>query len=1088
MKRLLSLLVAVLFLSSVCISALASPVGYFLPEYKTSNIQTEASQDFETAISTKYGATLQDSYGFKWQRPAEHVYPYLTDSYPFNRGGDGSKYLVLQTVDKAAKYIAPFYDARATSDGEKIHYSFDVLIKDFDSTKQIRSIWRSFNAYWETHVVFGTDGKLKFNNDTVSYSYSLNRWYRFDIVIHLDHGWGNNQGTHDTSYYMDGKLLYTRQNSGNYQVNGSEKFYAPSGLRFDVGASSGTGESSMYIDNLSAKIYASGDSPVITPEKRAYTGFDVAPAACDSYGFTGDGTSTVIDYTLTSGTFGKETADSSMKVTTDLAVSSAAAPGQTATDVYTVAFDKLKSRNTLAEGEQLKLSMSYAFKKHTPHGSGADELLLCNSSGEVSLFEISREGVFTAQSSSDSFTFSQERWYNIDTIITAGAANTMQYTVYVNGIEVIIATADASAISTIDGICPERLVIRSAQENGKTSTTYFDDMYVEYFKGTSEDTATANSPVTNANVDLTENGKIFVPAGYNAANLLSDTNGGEVIVLRGGAKVTSGTAENTLVATKGIMPVFGYAFQKLKFLVPTYVLSDGSADITAVVESNQDEPLDLTLVAAVYKDSKVHSIKTASETCQTGNTSLNLTGVPCPDGGYITVFAVEGWNNKYPVFDDQVYKITSGGMALATPEMTVPSDADGIFKVSDFNYDELSVSVKGSIGTGGVKTGVLYAAPKNMDIQAASDGNLPIFAIPFVTDENGRFIIDIKFSQAGTAFGYGEFNIYVFSRSLSSPLSDGFRYLSPQQILDEKEATILSAVKSSSTWQGLREVVMGVDDDGNGVNDNFTYINPSLTDYDQLNDKENFFIELMKAKSGIVTFGDIKSKFEAVATSCLIAQNQTPPPTGGSSRPSYGSTTGVMAVTPQKPTTGDNTDSKTEFTDMASHWSKTYVDSLVSKGILNGYTDGTYRPQNNVTRAELAKIIVEAFDITASGSIPFADVSDDAWYANYVDAASAKGVVAGYNGRFNPNESVSRQDAALMVYRAMRSVYQFGSSEAPFADKSDIADYAINAANALYEAGVLQGDTMGSFRPLDNLTRAEIAAIIFRVADLVAIN
>ncbi len=118
------------------------------------------------------------------------------------------------------------------------------------------------------------------------------------------------------------------------------------------------------------------------------------------------------------------------------------------------------------------------------------------------------------------------------------------------------------------------------------------------------------------------------------------------------------------------------------------------------------------------------------------------------------------------------------------------------------------------------------------------------------------------------------------------------------------------------------------------------------------------------------------------------------------------------------------------FTDVPNTlWSYEYVETAYAHGIVNGYSDaqgnltGRFGPSDTVTRAQFAKMIVEAFDLPSHtpSSPTFPDVTDtNAWYYQYVETAAHHGIVRGYaDGSFGANNNIVRQDGAVMIYRAL---------------------------------------------------------------------
>ncbi|MBQ3573026.1 MAG: S-layer homology domain-containing protein [Clostridia bacterium] len=169
------------------------------------------------------------------------------------------------------------------------------------------------------------------------------------------------------------------------------------------------------------------------------------------------------------------------------------------------------------------------------------------------------------------------------------------------------------------------------------------------------------------------------------------------------------------------------------------------------------------------------------------------------------------------------------------------------------------------------------------------------------------------------------------------------------------------------------------------------------------------------------------------------------------------------------------------FNDLSStEWAKTAIEYLYGKGVVNGKADGVYAPDDNVTRAEFIKIIVAAMGI--SGDIedtPFTDVDEKEWYAPYIAAAYKGGVVLGSdNGAFYPNASITREDMATILYRAL-GVKAESVAALKFADAASVSDYAKEAVGFLTSKKIINGFEDGSFGPKKNATRAETAVMVY---------
>lgn len=179
-----------------------------------------------------------------------------------------------------------------------------------------------------------------------------------------------------------------------------------------------------------------------------------------------------------------------------------------------------------------------------------------------------------------------------------------------------------------------------------------------------------------------------------------------------------------------------------------------------------------------------------------------------------------------------------------------------------------------------------------------------------------------------------------------------------------------------------------------------------------------------------------------------------------------------------------------KFDDIKNHWAKTVIEDLVKKGIVSGKTDRLFAPDNKITRAEFARMLVGAVGIgLKDGKRTFADVDEKAWYYRWVETAYEAGIIAGSKGRFRPNDLVSRQEMAAMVVKALayrqKHLDGTGESLAAFADRDKVAGWAQPALAKAVKAKLINGRGAGRLAPLDNATRAESAALVKKILDLV---
>ena len=223
--------------------------------------------------------------------------------------------------------------------------------------------------------------------------------------------------------------------------------------------------------------------------------------------------------------------------------------------------------------------------------------------------------------------------------------------------------------------------------------------------------------------------------------------------------------------------------------------------------------------------------------------------------------------------------------------------------------------------------------------------------------------------------------------------------------------------------------------------------------------------------------------------------------TNPSDRPSGGSG-GSGGSGNRRPSTGsgstisdDNKDDNndvtydTNFSDLGdAAWAESSVKYLASKGVVSGKGDGKFYPNDTVTREEFVKIIVEAFKIYSNtATVEFEDVDSGRWSYGYIASAYRAGIIAGNSDTtFNPAGEMTRQDMAVIMYRVANLVgLSLNSADVTFADGADIADYAKEAVGALCSAGIINGTGDNCFSPLETVTRAQAAKIAYELMNAI---
>ena len=181
--------------------------------------------------------------------------------------------------------------------------------------------------------------------------------------------------------------------------------------------------------------------------------------------------------------------------------------------------------------------------------------------------------------------------------------------------------------------------------------------------------------------------------------------------------------------------------------------------------------------------------------------------------------------------------------------------------------------------------------------------------------------------------------------------------------------------------------------------------------------------------------------------------------------------------------------SDTSFSDVESGaWYTTGVERWAEAGLIEGPGDGTFGTNNEITRAEVAAIMQRLLGLDAAdqSELTFTDVTEDDWFYDEVMSCAAAGVLNGYgDGTFGPNDSITREQAFTMVMRSLLTADQLEATDKTvldkFTDKGDISSYAVNAVAAIVGCEAVNGYADGTVKPLANITRAEFATILNRL-------
>ena len=170
---------------------------------------------------------------------------------------------------------------------------------------------------------------------------------------------------------------------------------------------------------------------------------------------------------------------------------------------------------------------------------------------------------------------------------------------------------------------------------------------------------------------------------------------------------------------------------------------------------------------------------------------------------------------------------------------------------------------------------------------------------------------------------------------------------------------------------------------------------------------------------------------------------------------------------------------ETQFSDMPDNWATKALESAVENGLLLG-DNGKIMPDSPLTRAQMATIIARAFAATEEGDLSaYSDVKSTDWFASSMSKAYKMGVIQGYDGKMNPNDNITREQAFAVLARALK-LTPANSASKTFEDANKISDWAKGEVYALVNSGYIQGAS-GKLNPQSNISRAEFAQVMYNL-------
>lgn len=168
-----------------------------------------------------------------------------------------------------------------------------------------------------------------------------------------------------------------------------------------------------------------------------------------------------------------------------------------------------------------------------------------------------------------------------------------------------------------------------------------------------------------------------------------------------------------------------------------------------------------------------------------------------------------------------------------------------------------------------------------------------------------------------------------------------------------------------------------------------------------------------------------------------------------------------------------------DYGDTSGHWAESSIERWSDYGIVQG-NGGIFAPDGQLTRAQMAVILSRLLNLPEAASAGFIDVDENAWYADAINRCYAAGIMLGSNGRAMPDEPIMREQAIVMLCRAL-GIEPIGNvALSTYADANEVSAYAAGYVAALIESGIVKGVDNNLLAPLSDITRAAIVTILDR--------
>lgn len=493
----------------------------------------------------------------------------------------------------------------------------------------------------------------------------------------------------------------------------------------------------------------------------------------------------------------------------------------------------------------------------------------------------------------------------------------------------------------------------------------------------------------------------------------------------------------------------------------TVIANDmGAKGAAAIITISKDEENTIMNIARTDKNGTVTHTEIMPESFGGGRYNVTVATKKKTLEGYFIYPLAESINSVLPIINS---KETVSDLCQALKDNSDPLAIDMlIFEEIAEKASKVMFALKPDDGYG---SAAIFLESYNNAISAVylNDGKTPA---------------DV-FSKYGAAFGFdaGEYQALTDAEKALIDVylkNADYTLLSVTDTFYEGKA--VSQLGAADSWSVMRDK----------IEENEETLDFDTTYFDDLKNTDEVYQEFFSEFTGKENIDELRDLFLEVSERCYDKEKDSG--SKSSSKGSGGGGGGGAKISVPKaeiPAVPEKNEQATnaEFADMAEHWAKDAVKSLSQSGIIGGFPDGTFKPDESVTRAQFTVMVAKALKIESDEKSDLSDVLEGSWYEKSVNAAVKAGIIGGMgDGKFCPDEYIKRQDALLILYRAFGEKLEKGEGKT-FADSEKISDYAKEAIKHLSAAGIANGTDTGEIMPLDATSRAEVAAMLARILE-----